>query len=72
MVQRVEPRLAAALRRRRTLPARRMTVALQAFSISVVSGMAALAMLRRTVEPVHGAELDLLKHTLVREMSGSD
>jgi AcrR family transcriptional regulator len=49
---------------------RRKTVALQAFSISVVSGMAALAMLRRTVEPVHGAELDLLKQTLVREMSG--
>jgi AcrR family transcriptional regulator len=51
---------------------RRKTVALQAFSISVVSGMAALAMLRRTVEPVHGAELDLLKQTLVREMSGAD
>jgi hypothetical protein len=51
---------------------RRKTVALQAFSISVVSGMAAFAMLRRTVEPVHGAELDLLKQTLVREMSGSD
>ena len=49
---------------------RRKTVALQAFSISVVSGMAALAMLRRAVEPVHGAELDLLKQTLVREMSG--
>ncbi|MGH7899868.1 MAG: TetR/AcrR family transcriptional regulator [Candidatus Binatia bacterium] len=49
---------------------RRKTVALQAFSISVVSGMAALAMLRRAVEPVHGAELDLLKRTLVREMSG--
>jgi AcrR family transcriptional regulator len=48
---------------------RRKTVALQAFSISVVSGMAALAMLRRAVEPVHGAELDLLKRTLVREMS---
>ena len=29
-------------------------------------------MLRRAVEPVHGAELDLLKHTLVREMSGAD
>jgi AcrR family transcriptional regulator len=49
---------------------RRKTVALQAFSISLVSGMAALAMLRRAVEPVHGAELDLLKRTLVREMSG--
>lgn len=49
---------------------RRKTVALQAFSISLVSGMAALAMLRRAVEPVHGAELALLKHTLVREMSG--
>ncbi len=49
---------------------RRKTVALQTFSISVVSGMAALAMLRRAVEPVHGAELDLLKRTLVREMSG--
>jgi len=49
---------------------RRKTVALQAFSISVVSGMAALALLRRAVEPVHGAELDLLKRTLVREMSG--
>ena len=49
---------------------RRKTVALQAFSISAVSGMAALAMLRRAVEPVHGAELDLLKRTLVREMSG--
>jgi AcrR family transcriptional regulator len=49
---------------------RRKVVALQAFSISVVSGMAALAMLRRAVEPIHGAELDLLKHTLVREMSG--
>jgi AcrR family transcriptional regulator len=49
---------------------RRKVVALQAFSISVVSGMAALAMLRRAVEPVHGAELDLLKRTLVREMSG--
>ena len=48
---------------------RRKTVALQAFSISVVSGMAALAMLRRAAEPVHGAELDLLKRTLVREMS---
>ncbi len=48
---------------------RRKVVALQAFSISVVSGMAALAMLRRAVEPVHGAELDLLKRTLVREMS---
>jgi hypothetical protein len=30
---------------------RRKTVALQAFSISLVSGMAALAMLRRAVEP---------------------
>jgi AcrR family transcriptional regulator len=50
---------------------RRKTVALQAFSISVVSGMAALAMLRRAVEPVHGAELDLLKQTLLREMSGT-
>jgi AcrR family transcriptional regulator len=49
---------------------RRKIVALQAFSISCVSGMAALAMLRRAVEPVHGAELDLLKRTLVREMSG--
>jgi AcrR family transcriptional regulator len=49
---------------------RRRTVALQAFSISVVSGMAALAMLRRAVEPVHGDELALLKQTLVREMSG--
>jgi len=49
---------------------RRKTVALQAFSISAVSGMAALAMLRRAAEPVHGAELDLLKRTLVREMSG--
>jgi len=29
-----------------------------------VSGMAALAMLRRAVEPIHGAELDLLKKTL--------
>ena len=48
---------------------RRKTLALQAVSISVVSGMAALAMLRRAVEPVHGAELDLLKRTLVREMS---
>jgi len=48
---------------------RRKVVALQTFSISVVSGMAALAMLRRAVEPVHGAELDLLKRTLVREMS---
>jgi AcrR family transcriptional regulator len=48
---------------------RRKTVALQAFSISLVSGMAALAMLRRAVEPVHGAELALLKQTLVREMS---
>jgi AcrR family transcriptional regulator len=48
---------------------RRKVVALQAFSISLVSGMAALAMLRRAVEPVHGAELDLLKRTLVREMS---
>jgi len=51
---------------------RRKTVALQTFSISVVSGMAALAMLRRAVEPVQGAELDLLKQTLVREMSGAD
>ena len=49
---------------------RRKTVALQAFSISLVSGMAALAMLRRAVEPIHGAELDLLKRTLVREMTG--
>ncbi|HKA13409.1 MAG TPA: TetR/AcrR family transcriptional regulator [Myxococcota bacterium] len=49
---------------------RRKVVALQAFSISAVSGMAALAMLRRAAEPVHGAELDLLKKTLVREMSG--
>ena len=48
---------------------RRKVVALQAFAISVVSGMAALAMLRRAVEPVHGAELELLKQTLVREMS---
>jgi AcrR family transcriptional regulator len=48
---------------------RRKTVALQAFSISTVSGMAALAMLRRAVEPIHGAELDLLKRTLVREMT---
>jgi len=48
---------------------RRKVVALQAFSISLVSGMAALAMLRRAVEPVHGAELDLLKQTLLREMS---
>jgi len=51
---------------------RRKTVALQTFSISVVSGMAALAMLRRAVEPVHGAELDLLKRTLLREMTGAD
>jgi AcrR family transcriptional regulator len=51
---------------------RRKRVALQAFSISVVSGMAALGMIRRAIEPVQGAELDLLKRTLVREMSGSD
>jgi AcrR family transcriptional regulator len=49
---------------------RRKTIALQAFSISVVSGMAALGIVRRAVEPVHGAELDLLKRTLVREMTG--
>ena len=51
---------------------RRKVVALQAFSISVVSGMAALGMIRRAIEPVQGAELDLLKRTLVREMSGTD
>jgi AcrR family transcriptional regulator len=51
---------------------RRNRVALQAFSISVVSGMAALGMIRRATEPVQGAELDLLKRTLVREMAGSD
>ena len=51
---------------------RRKTVALQTFSISLVSGMAALAMLRRAVEPVQGAELDLLKRTLLREMSSAD
>lgn len=50
---------------------RRRTVALQTFAISLVSGMAALAMLRRAVEPVQGAELDLLKQTLLREMSGA-
>jgi AcrR family transcriptional regulator len=50
------------------LPRRKVT-ALQAFTISLVSGMAALAMLRRAIEPVHGAELALLKQTLVREMS---
>jgi AcrR family transcriptional regulator len=50
---------------------RRKTVALQAFSISLVSGMAALAMLRRAVEPVQSAELDLLKQTLLREMSAT-
>ena len=50
---------------------RRKVVALQAFSISCVSGMAALAMLRRAVEPVQSAELDLLKQTLLREMSAT-
>jgi AcrR family transcriptional regulator len=50
---------------------RRKTVALQAFSISLVSGMAALAMLRRAVEPVQSTELDLLKQTLLREMSAT-
>jgi len=49
---------------------RRKTVALQTFTISVLSGMAALAMLRRAVEPVHAAELELLKQTLLREMKG--
>jgi len=48
---------------------RRKVVALQAFAISVFSGMAALAMLRRAVEPVQSAELELLKQTLIREMS---
>jgi AcrR family transcriptional regulator len=49
---------------------RRKTVALQTFTISVLSGMAALAMLRRAVEPMHAAELELLKQTLLREMKG--
>ena len=51
-----------------TLP-RRDAVALQTFTISALSGMASLAMLRRAVEPVHAAELALLKQTLVRELS---
>jgi hypothetical protein len=32
--------------------------------------MASLAMLDRAIEPVRNAELQLLKETLVREMSG--
>ena len=48
---------------------RRDAVALQTFAISALSGIASLAMLRRAVEPVHAAELALLKRTLVREMT---
>jgi hypothetical protein len=48
---------------------RRKVVALQTFAISVFSGMAALVMLDRDIEPVRNAELQLLKETLVREMS---
>jgi AcrR family transcriptional regulator len=48
---------------------RRKIPALQTFAISVFSGMAGLAMLARTVEPVHEAELEILKQTLLREMA---
>ncbi len=47
---------------------RREAVTLQTFAISTLSGMASLAMLRRTVEPVHAAELALLKRTLLAAM----
>jgi AcrR family transcriptional regulator len=50
---------------------RRKTVALQTFAISMFSGMAALAMLDRAIEPVRSAELELLKQTLLREMSNA-
>jgi AcrR family transcriptional regulator len=49
---------------------RRKIVTLQTFAISMFSGMASLAMLDRAIEPVRNAELQLLKETLVREMSG--
>jgi len=48
---------------------RRRTVALQTFAISMFSGMAALAMLDRAIEPVRSAELELLKQALLREMT---
>lgn len=48
---------------------RRKVVTLQTFAISMFSGMAALAMLDRAIEPVRNAELELLKETLLREMS---
>lgn len=48
---------------------RRDAAALQTFTISALSGMASLAMLRRAVEPLHASELALLKRTLVRELS---
>ena len=48
---------------------RRRELALQTFTISMLSGLAALAMLRRGVEPLQGDELALLKQTLLREMT---
>jgi AcrR family transcriptional regulator len=48
---------------------RRKVVTLQTFAISMFSGMASLAMLDRAIEPVRNAELQLLKETLLREMT---
>jgi len=47
---------------------RRRTVALQTYTISVLSGMASLAMLAGPAATVRGDELALLKETLVREL----
>ena len=47
---------------------RRRTVALQTYTISVLSGMASLAMLEGVAGAVRSDELALLKETLVREM----
>lgn len=49
-------------------PPRRRTVALQTYTISVLSGMASLAMLEGAAGAVRGDELALLKETLVREL----
>ncbi len=48
---------------------RRRTVTLQHYTISVLSGLASMKMLEGPTARIRQAELDLLKETLVRELS---
>jgi len=49
--------------------ARRRHFVLQHYTISVLSGLASVQTLEGGAAPLHGAELDLLKDTLTRELS---